>query len=186
MKTVIINGSPRKNGDTAALLNHYKKEMGGTIVSFDTHAGRIASCLACGGCDKQAGCVIQDDLQSLLKAVDTADVVILASPVHFTELSGTLLSALSRLQCLWAANNKHRQPLITDKRRQGIILLTAGSNGPFDKAMHTATVLLHQMGIDAIQTIISRQTDILPAAHDTMALGNLSKIIEGIKKDAVD
>ncbi len=185
MKTVVINGSPRKEGDTVALLERYRQQMCGNIQQFNTYEDIIAPCRACGGCDRFCGCVMQDELQPLLTAIDAADVVILVSPIHFTELSGSLLSALSRLQCLWAARQKHGKALITDKPRHGIILLTAGSDGPFDKAIHTATVLLHQMGVSTIHTVISKQTDTLPAACDKTAENALLQVTDTIKKSAV-
>ncbi len=186
MKTVILNGSPRQSGDTAALLAVLKDLLGGDVCQFDAYTCNIAPCTGCGYCDTHRACAIDDAMPRLLRAIDEADVVVLASPIYFTELTGPLLGVTSRLQYVWTAKNKHGRPALRQKKRQGIILLTGGGMGPFEKAKDTATRLLHQMGAAVVGSVCSLQTDILPAREDAAALDELKTIINSIKEEAVD
>ena len=185
MKTVLLNGSPRKSGDTAALLALLRERLGGDVTQFDAYTCNIAPCNGCGYCDNHKACAIDDDMPRLLAAINEADVVVLASPIYFTELTGPLLGVTSRLQYVWASRTKHGQPVLQNKPRQGIILLTGGGMGPFDKAADTAARLLRQMGATVAGTVCSLHTDTLPAARDADARQALESIVEQIKKDAV-
>ena len=177
MKTVIINGSPRKNGDTAALISHLKKGLHGEIVQFDAYDSSIRPCIDCRACRNGEQCPIQDAFPKMLSAINEADVIVLASPVYFSELTGPLLSVASRLQFAWIAESVHHQPVITKKARQGIILLSGGGLGAPHRALDTAACILRQMGAHVIGSVCSLQTDELPAAQDETAKMQIDELI---------
>jgi len=56
MKTLIINGSPRKKGDTASLINILKQELTGDIVEISAYRNNIKPCNDCRSCWKVKGC----------------------------------------------------------------------------------------------------------------------------------
>ena len=61
MKVLLINGSPRKNGNCARLLTEAEKIFaadGVEVVRYDVGAKDIRGCMACGGCAKKGECVI--------------------------------------------------------------------------------------------------------------------------------
>lgn len=88
MKATIIYGSPRKRGNTAALLVPFMDELqkNGVILDyFDVYEKKIAGCRACLGCQKDSEkvcCVIQDDMQPVLNSMAGSDLIIIAAPVY--------------------------------------------------------------------------------------------------------
>ena len=101
MKTLIFNGSPRRNGDTAALLNIFKTEIGGEINQIDTYFCNIKPCVDCRYCWTRPTCSINDDMQNVISMINESDNIVIASPLYFSELSGALLNTLSRLHYLY-------------------------------------------------------------------------------------
>lgn len=84
-KIVILNGSPRKNGNTAMLCVAFAdgaQSSGHTITRFDLQNMNIHGCLGCmkGGRDAASPCVQKDDMEKIYPAYKDADVIILASP----------------------------------------------------------------------------------------------------------
>lgn len=65
MKTLIINGSPRKNGDTAFLLSKLKEYIKHEIVEVRAYYDNIAPCIDCRACTKEKGCKINDGMKLL-------------------------------------------------------------------------------------------------------------------------
>ncbi len=164
MNTLIINGSPRSNGHTATLLHALERRLSGTATVVDTYTARIAPCNDCRACWHTARCVIDDGMTAVYDAINAADTIVLASPVHFGELTGSLLQWASRLQVYWAARYRLNREPLTAKRRVGAVLLTAGSTGPFDTALATANRLLSVLHADARGHIVLPDTDDLSPA----------------------
>ena len=104
-KIVILNGSPRKNGNTSALVNVFKtgaESAGHTVTEFCLDKMNIHGCKGCfgGHSDRDCPCVQQDDMNQIYPAVRDCDVVILASPLYYWTMSGQLRTALDRLFAL--------------------------------------------------------------------------------------
>jgi multimeric flavodoxin WrbA len=103
MKTVIFNGSPRKSGDTAILINEFCSELRGEITVFSAYTDEINPCIDCRYCHEHSGCSIADGMNGIYRSVSDCDNLVIASPLHFSELSGPLLSLFSRFQTYYAA-----------------------------------------------------------------------------------
>lgn len=100
MKVLIINGSPRANGNTAAALDEMKKIFSVEgIESVDVHVGRLElhSCVACMSCMKTGKCVFDDTVNKTAPILAECDGVVIGSPVHYGQAPGALTSFLSRL-----------------------------------------------------------------------------------------
>lgn len=100
MKVLIINGSPRVNGNTAAALDEMKKIFSVEgIESVDVHVGRLElhSCVACMSCMKTGKCVFDDAVNKTAPILAECDGVVIGSPVHYGQAPGALTSFLSRL-----------------------------------------------------------------------------------------
>lgn len=177
MYTVIINGSPHTNGDTAALIDALKERLGGEFSQFDAYDETIRPCEDCRACWVNDSCVIKDEFDSLLQAVNKADNIVLASPIYFSELTGQLLGIISRWQFVWVSKHMRNTEVLEKKKRRGIILLTGGGQGKCDKALDTATLILRQMGADTIDYVSSLNTDRLAAARDTEALQKIHDLL---------
>ncbi len=180
MKTLIFNGSPRKNGDTASLLHVFKEAIGGDIQQIDAYFCKIKPCSDCRHCWTHHGCAIRDEMQRVYTLIDEADNIVIASPIYFSELTGALLNILSRLQYLYVSKTFRATDTLTEKRRNGVILLAGGGDGAPTRAAETAACLLHQMDAEVIGTVCSHNTNRLPACQDTAAKANIRTLAKKI------
>ena len=101
-KIVVLNGSPRANGNTKELVKAFVKgaeSAGNTVQVFDLQKMNIHGCLGCcmGGKDEASPCVQKDDMALIYPAYREADVVVLASPMYYWGVSGQLKCAFDRL-----------------------------------------------------------------------------------------
>ena len=100
MKVLIINGSPRRDGNTSAALNEMVRvfEKNGVQVKIEQIGGEdIRGCIACGCCDKTGKCVFDDAVNRIAPEFEEADGLVIASPVYYASANGTLVSLLDRL-----------------------------------------------------------------------------------------
>ena len=158
MKTLILNGSPRKNGETMAMIETLVKELGGEFKILDAYHSNIRPCVDCRWCFQNKGCAIKDDMQEFYDYIEECDHVILASPVYFEELTGMLLAVLSRLQTYFSARYIRKEEPVP-KKKTGAVLLAAGSIGPREKAESTAQMLLRQFSCKSLGTVYAGYTD---------------------------
>ena len=103
MKTLIFNGSPHKNGDTASLTGRLTGLLEGSFTEVFAYDEGIAPCNDCRSCIKNSGCAINDDMQRVYRLIAQCDNIVIASPIHFSALTGRLLCIASRLQTLYCA-----------------------------------------------------------------------------------
>ncbi len=101
MKTLLVNGSPRKDGNTAIALNEIAKTLEAEGVEAETFwigVKPVRGCMACGKCREIGGkCVFGDDAANDLAAkMAGADAVVVGSPVYYGQPSGALLALLQR------------------------------------------------------------------------------------------
>lgn len=99
---LILNGSPRIHGNTAALIDAFTagaEAADHTIARFDLAALDIHGCRGClgGGKDPRHPCVQRDGMDAVYPAYMAADVVVLASPMYYWSISGQLKCAFDRL-----------------------------------------------------------------------------------------
>lgn len=100
MKVLILNGSPRENGNTSVALGEMKKEFDAADVETEiVQVGGMAirGCLACGACRKIGKCAIDDVVNELAEKFEEADALIVASPVYYASANATLIACLDRL-----------------------------------------------------------------------------------------
>ena len=170
MKTLILNGSPRKNGDTAALIRALTEKLEGEYRIVDAYRCRISPCVDCRYCWTHLGCAIPDEMQELYRYLEDCDNVVIASPVYFSELTGKMLDLCSRLQMYFGASHMQKVKLLT-KPKRGAVILVGGGLGSIDRASDTAHMLLKQMKCTEVYPLLSsHNTDHVPAAEDVAAI----------------
>ena len=103
MKTLIFNGSPRKNGDTESLIKKVTGEIKGEYKIVNAYTANISPCIDCRFCWDNSGCIIRDEMQEVYEYIQECDNIIIASPIYFSELTGKLLDLGSRLQTYFCA-----------------------------------------------------------------------------------
>lgn len=101
MKILILNGSPRANGNTSALTKAFAEgaqSAGHEITTFHVGSMKINGCLGCEYCHGkgEGKCIQNDDMQQLYPAMKEADLVVLASSVYYWSFSGQLQSVITR------------------------------------------------------------------------------------------
>ncbi len=105
MKTVVLNGSPRKDGNTAKLLKKATEEHANVDLKyFDLVDMKIKPCMGCMYCKSHELCSINDDMNKVYKAIKEADAVILGSPIYMGAETAWLKGALDRLYATVAKN----------------------------------------------------------------------------------
>lgn len=100
MKVLLINGSPKANGNTAAALEEMAKIFVQESVETETlHIGAqaIRGCTACGGCRKAGKCVFDDAVNEAAVKLEQADGIVVGSPVYYASANATLVAFLQRL-----------------------------------------------------------------------------------------
>jgi len=103
MKIVAVLGSPRSNGNSAALARRFletAEKHGAEIRSFTLNDLAYRGCQACMACKTTSDtCVLQDGLTDVLQAVREADVIVLASPVYYGDITGQMKLFIDRTYC---------------------------------------------------------------------------------------
>ena len=100
MKVLLLNGSPKANGNTAVALHEmvdiFNKEGIETEV---IHVGNkdIRGCVACGQCSKLGHCVFNDLVNEVATKFAEADGLVVGSPVYYASANATLVALLTRL-----------------------------------------------------------------------------------------
>ena len=100
MHVLIINGSPRANGNTEVALKEIKDIFGASgveVTQLNVGSKAIRGCIACGKCGKLGKCVFDDAVNEAAPLLAQADGVVVASPVYYASANGNLISFLDRL-----------------------------------------------------------------------------------------
>ena len=100
MKVLIINGSPRKDGNTSVALNEMTKvfeEQGIDAEVVQIGNKDVRGCIACGSCATKGKCVFDDVVNELAPKFEEADGLVVASPVYYASANATLIACLDRL-----------------------------------------------------------------------------------------
>ena len=100
MKVLILNGSPRSNGNTSIAVNELAKIFAEEDIETEiVQLGNkdIRGCIACGSCFKNGKCVFDDMVNELAPKFEAADGLVVASPVYYASANATLIAALDRL-----------------------------------------------------------------------------------------
>ena len=99
-KVLLLNGSPKANGCTAAALREMIRVFEAEGIETELiHVGNkdIRGCVACGSCGKNGRCVFEDLVNETADKFRDADGLVVGSPVYYASPNGTILSFLDRL-----------------------------------------------------------------------------------------
>lgn len=100
MKVLILNGSPKANGNTAIALKEMEKIFTSEGIEVETvHVGQkdIRGCIACTKCYETGKCAIDDIVNEIAKKLEEADGLVVGSPVYYASANATLVALLQRL-----------------------------------------------------------------------------------------
>lgn len=177
MKTLILNGSPRVNGDTASLVELITKNICGEYKIVNAYRCNVSPCVDCRYCWENTGCAINDEMQEIYDYIQDCDNVLIASPIYFSELTGKLLDVASRLQTYFCARF-FRKEVAVAKPKKGAVVLVGGGDGSMDKAYETACTILQHMNCTSIHELVfSHNTNVKPAIEDEEVHKGIDSII---------
>ncbi|MDF9867766.1 multimeric flavodoxin WrbA [Bacilli bacterium PM5-3] len=161
MKVVVLNGSPLKKGLTAQLTDYIFETIDCEIKTYYAYYTDIKSCVACKYCFSHPNeCVIKDEFQTMMKDFDEADLVVLASPLHFSSFTGELLSTISRLQYLFGLKYVHKLP-IPFKNKKGLTIITGGNDYPtmFNAIKNVDSLIYNHINVKEYDRVLVKATD---------------------------
>lgn len=100
MKVLLLNGSPKPNGNTA----HALREMADVFAQEGVEAEiiqignqDIRGCIACGSCGRNGKCVFDDAVNAIAPKFEAADGLVIGSPVYYASANATLMAFMQRL-----------------------------------------------------------------------------------------
>lgn len=152
---LILNGSPRQNGNTSALIREFSrgaKESGHEVSTFLLHKMNIHGCKGCwqGGKDPDSPCTIKDDMDEIYPIYRKADIVVLASPLYYWSISGQLKTAFDRLFAVAEANEDYLNP-----SKDTALLMAAESDGFEETVYWYESAMKHIHWNDLGQVLVS-------------------------------
>jgi multimeric flavodoxin WrbA len=117
MKILVLNGSPRSNGNTVAMVEAFAegaKESGHSVTVVNVCKKKIAGCLACEYCHTKGNgkCIQQDDMQEIYPMLEEAEMIVLASPIYYHSFTGQLQCTINRIYALDKPKNLKKAALI--------------------------------------------------------------------------
>jgi len=116
-------------------------------------------------------------MQDAYQAMDEADNVVIASPIYFGNLTGSLLHWASRLQFFWAARNIRKVQPISAKHRKGVVILIVnGGEKPYGAAIFAGKDLLKQTAAECCEIVHWTNDD--GANEPSPAQLNMEKIVK--------
>lgn len=143
-KIIILNGSPRKKGNTSALIAEFTKgaeEAGNTVTEFFLDKMDIHGCKGCfgGHSSRECPCVQRDDMDEIYPVVRESDVIVLASPLYYWNMSGQIRTAVDRLFALEEGDGN----LLRGHGRASALLMAAEGHGFEDVVLYYDHLMEH-------------------------------------------
>jgi multimeric flavodoxin WrbA len=117
MNILILQGSPRANGNTAWMAEEYKKAAeaaGHQVTLVNVAKKKINGCLACEYCHTKGNgaCIQKDDMQELYPLLAEAEVLVLASPIYYFTLSAQIQAPIQRFYAMMKPANVKKTALL--------------------------------------------------------------------------
>ena len=105
MNVLILQGSPRANGNTAWMAEAFKnaaEAAGHEVTLVNVAKKKIAGCLACEYCHNKGNgeCIQKDDMQELYPLMAEAEVLVLAAPIYYFTLNAQIQAPIQRMYCV--------------------------------------------------------------------------------------
>jgi len=146
-----LQGSPRKNGNTDILLSAFMEtagQQGAETDIINVYKQKIEPCIECGVCEKKGICSINDEMnQEIYPLLRRADVVVLASPIFFYNVTAPLKALIDRTQTFWSRKYRLNVEDPRRKYRKGFLLAIGATKG---KTLFHGTIATAKYFYDAI------------------------------------
>ncbi|MDN7023466.1 flavodoxin family protein [Methanoculleus sp. FWC-SCC1] len=157
---VILQGSPRQFGNSATLAGWCADEASRqrrSVHIFPVHEMDIRPCSGCYACYNQGVCPVEDDMPAIIKAIEEASLLIIATPVYTNTVPAALKAVIDRGQALHA----RRTLLSTPIAAKGLLIAVAGRPGPepFECVRSVTGAFMRNIGIHPAEEITVDRMD---------------------------
>lgn len=176
-KALILNGSPRKNGNTAVLSEYLKNHLVGNyrvehLFLYDYIINPCTDCRECKHGD--LNCVIDDGMQELYNNINESEILVFGTPIYWYTPSGVTKMMIDRFRPYFA--NKKL------KGKKAIVILAAGSGvSDCNLSLEMFRRVFETLEIEFLGAITSESYDAGDAYNDKTALSAIEKLAKEIK-----
>ena len=186
-RILILAGSPRKNGNSAALCRDFARgaeDSGHQVETIFLRDKKIGFCLACYHCKKSGGiCIIKDDMADILDKMNAADVLVMASPVYFYSVYAQMKALIDRTveaaaKCGAAAPAVPVKDTIKTVAEDGAV--TGTPDRSTLRAVQTPQVFEADLLKASLQSALENE---VPVTDDCSAVERLGKVVYLIDGD---
>lgn len=133
MNILVLNGSPRPNGNTKMMINAFQEgavSSGHKVDVIDVCRKKIGGCLACEYCHTKGNgvCIQKDDMQEIYHLLNETDMLVIASPIYYHGISGQLKCVIDRFY-------SSAYPVKPDRLKKAAMILSSGDADMYDGAL---------------------------------------------------
>jgi multimeric flavodoxin WrbA len=147
MRILVINGSPRKNGNVATMLHSVVDNINGAEVHwFNVNDLTVHPCSGCMTCRSTNHCVLpEDDGQMMAKEVKECDAIVVGTPVYWGNMSGQMKLVFDRIVPAMMEDPKSGFPKPLHNGKKAVIVTACTTIWPFSFIFRETTNALHSM-----------------------------------------
>lgn len=149
MKTLIINGSPRRDSKIRRILDEIAAELdakGHEIKTVDIARLTVSPCTGCMACRSTLNCVLpQDDAQSVLLMIDWCDALIIGSPCYWGNIPGQLKSLFDRMVYGMIGKSSSGIPIPLHRGKKAAIVATCTMRWPWNRLFHQSSGVVRSL-----------------------------------------
>ncbi len=166
IEIIAIYGSPRRDGNSAALLKQAvagARQEGAHVEEVFLRDHKISPCLEIYNCIKTGECAIRDDFPDILAKVEASAGIMLASPIFFYSVSAHTKTFMDRCQSLWVRKYWIENQVFGEgqETRKGLFISVGatGGNKLFDGAILTVKYFFDVLSAGLWRTVLCRGVD---------------------------
>ncbi len=163
MKVLGIMGSPRIDGNTDILLDKVlegAKSKNAKIEKIILNKLKFSPCQECAEMRDDGTCIVKDDMQTVYKKIEEAEVIVLASPIFFGSLSAQTKMMIDRFQCVWRVKYMLKKDIWNKKKKAAFICVEASDRKDFfDNAKSIVKNLFATIGAAYKEELFCSQVD---------------------------
>jgi multimeric flavodoxin WrbA len=184
MKIVAINGSPRKDGNTAKLLRKATEDHKDTdLVYYDLADLKIKDCIACMHCKKNDECSIKDDMTQIYRDLRKCDSMVFASPIYMGAETALLKALVDRTYALLAPAQgpKRYEPRLAPGKK-AVALFTAANPQANEVLTYMKDRYYMAMALQGISKVQVHIVGGTTPVSDVMEREEAQRVVAEIKK----
>ena len=149
MNILILNASPRKNGNISRMLEVIEQEAsscGADVNVVEVSKLTIRPCVACMTCRSTKKCTMpEDDAQRVLQKIEACDAIVIGAPCYWGNIPGTLKLLFDRIVYGMMDESEKGWPLPLHKGKRCVLVSTSTTPWPFNRIMHQSSGAIRAM-----------------------------------------